>query len=314
MAVDFGFVCNIASAAPRDGGHATFPDDNRRFLRELKPPFNAFWMADHLQIGDNPMLEGWTSLCVYAAEFPALRCGTIVLGQSYRNPALLAKMAASLQWLTGGRLILGIGAGWKEDEYRAYGYEYPPPATRIGELDESLQIIRKLWTESPASFQGKHYSIENAVVAPHPNPMPPILVGGGGEQLTLRVVAKHADWWNLPYRPIEEYGRKLAVLREHCARLGRDPQSLTPSYLGLVSVASTAAEVTRHKRLYTIAGTPDEVAAEVQGFIDLGVRHFMLHFLDFPHARSFELFQDEVIPRLDLGVAYGGGTDLEGEE
>jgi alkanesulfonate monooxygenase SsuD/methylene tetrahydromethanopterin reductase-like flavin-dependent oxidoreductase (luciferase family) len=314
VAVDFGFVCNIASAAPRDGGHSTFPDDNRRFLRELKAPFNAFWMADHLQIGDNPMLEAWTSLCVYAAEFPALRCGTIVLGQSYRNPALLAKMAASLQWLTGGRLILGIGAGWKEDEYRAYGYEYPLPATRIGELEESVQIIRKLWTESPASFQGKYYSIANAVVAPHPNPLPPILVGGGGEQLTLRVVAKHADWWNLPYRPIEEYGRKLAVLREQCARVGRDPQSLTPSYLGLVSVAQTPAEVTRHKRLYTIAGTPDEVAAEVQGFIDLGVRHFMLHFLDFPHARSFELFQDEVIPRLNLGVAYGGGTDLEGEE
>src|SRR4029077_13575520 len=143
------------------------------------------WVEDHFQFGDNPLLECWTALCTYGAEFPNLKLGTIVMSQSYRNPAMLAKMGAILQWMSGGQLIYGIGAGWKEDEYKAYGYPFPKPAARIAQLEEAILIARKMWTETPASFQGKHYAIDNAMCTPRPDPIPPILVGGGGEQLTL---------------------------------------------------------------------------------------------------------------------------------
>src|SRR5215469_7623197 len=297
MPTEFGFVCNLAAPPP---SAATLVEDNRRFLRALAPPFTSFWTADHLQIREHPVLECWTALCIYAAEFPRLRCGTIVLGQSYRNPALLAKMAAVFQRMSGGRLIFGLGAGWKEDEYRAYGYDYPPPAVRVAQLDEALQITRIMWTEPIATFEGKYYTIRDAVCSPRPNPIPPILVGGGGEQLTLRVVARHADWWNLPYRPLDEYRRKVEVLHDHCRRLGRDTASITLSYLGRVSVATDPSQVQRHPRQHTVAGTPAEVAAELQHFIDAGVQQLLVHFSDFPSPRGFELFQREVVPRLDL--------------
>jgi alkanesulfonate monooxygenase SsuD/methylene tetrahydromethanopterin reductase-like flavin-dependent oxidoreductase (luciferase family) len=301
MSVDFGFACNIASARPADGGPWNLADDNRRFLRALSPAFSTFWIADHLQIYGAPSLECWTMLCTYAAEFPRLQCGTIVLGQSYRNPALLAKMAASFQVLNGGRLILGIGAGWKEDEYKSYGYDYPPPATRIGQLDETIQILKEMWTGQPATFEGRYYAIHDARSDPAPTPIPPLLIGGGGEQLTLKIVAKYADWWNLPYGPVERFRQKLDVLREHCQRLGRDPSTLRLSYLARISVATDPADVTRHPRTYTVAGTPEEVAGELQQFIDLGVTHVMVHFADFPEYRGFDLFQEQVIPQLRRG-------------
>jgi alkanesulfonate monooxygenase SsuD/methylene tetrahydromethanopterin reductase-like flavin-dependent oxidoreductase (luciferase family) len=224
-----------------------------------------------------------------------------VLAQSYRNPAMLAKMAATLQWLSGGRLIFGIDAGWKEDEYRAYGYPYPVPAVRIAQLDEAVQIARTMWTETPASFAGKYYSIKDAYCSPRPNPIPPILIGGSGEQLTMRVIAKRADWWNLAFRTVEEYARKLAILDEHVARVGRDRNTLTLSYYAQLSVVQDPRKIQRHERLYTVAGTPEQVAAELQQFIDLGVRHIMVRPADFPSTDGIELFQTEVIPRLKLG-------------
>jgi alkanesulfonate monooxygenase SsuD/methylene tetrahydromethanopterin reductase-like flavin-dependent oxidoreductase (luciferase family) len=261
----------------------------------------TFWVEDHFQFGDQPLLECWTALAMYAGEFPRLRLGTIVMSQSYRNPAMLAKMGAALQWMTGGRLIYGIGAGWKEDEYRAYGYPYPPPAVRIGQLDETIQIARKMWTETPATFEGKYYSIKDAHCSPLPNPIPPILVGGSGEQLTMRVVARRADWWNVGFRPVAEYARKLGVLKEHFARVGRDISTLKLTYYAQLSVAKDRSKIQRHERLYTVAGTPEEVAAELQQFIDLGVQHIMVRPADFPSTEGIELFQSEVIPRLKLG-------------
>lgn len=296
MSVDFGFVVNLGAKDP--AGATSLPDQNRRILRSLRPPMTTLWVEDHFQFGDTPLLEGWTALSVYAAEFPKLMVGTIVLGQSYRNPAMLAKMSAALQWLTGGRLILGIGAGWKEDEYKAYGYPFPVPATRIGELDEAIQIIRKLWTEQPASFEGKYYTIKDATCAPFPDPIPPILVGGGGEQLTMRVVAKHADWWNIGFAPIERYTQKLGVLKEHLARIGRDPSTLKLTYYAQLSVSHNPARVAPSGRLYIVGGNPEQVAAELQQFIDVGVTHIMVRPNDFPDTETIDLFQDEVIPRL----------------
>jgi alkanesulfonate monooxygenase SsuD/methylene tetrahydromethanopterin reductase-like flavin-dependent oxidoreductase (luciferase family) len=292
MAVDFGLVISL-------GGTESLPDDNRRFLGALAPPFTTFWVEDHFQFGERPLLECWTALSVYGTEFPSLKMGTIVLSQSYRNPAMLAKMAAALQWLSGGRLILGIGAGWKEDEYRAYGYPFPKPADRIHQLDEAVQIIRKMWTEMPATFEGRFYQIKDAICSPRPDPIPPIMIGGGGEQLTLRVAAKRADWWNIGFRPFQEYSHKVDVLKSHCAHLGRDFNSIKLTYYARVSVSKDPNAVQRGERV--VAGTPDEVAQSLQLFIDLGVSHFMVGFNDFPDLAGLELFQNEVIPRLRLG-------------
>jgi alkanesulfonate monooxygenase SsuD/methylene tetrahydromethanopterin reductase-like flavin-dependent oxidoreductase (luciferase family) len=299
MSVDFGYVVNLG--AKDAAGAKTLPDQNRRILRSLRTPVTTLWVEDHFQFGETPLLEGWTTLCSYAAEFPNLKVGTIVLGQSYRNPAMLAKMAAALQWLTGGRLVFGIGAGWKEDEYKAYGYPFPRPAERIGQLDEAIQIIRKMWTESPATFDGKHYSIKEASCAPFPDPIPPILVGGGGEQLTMRVVARHADWWNLGFSPIERYTQKLAVLNEHCATIRRDPTTLKLTYYAQLSISNDPSRVAPSGRLYIVGGNPDQVAAELQQFIDVGVTHILVRPDDFPSTETIDLFQDEVIPRLKLG-------------
>jgi alkanesulfonate monooxygenase SsuD/methylene tetrahydromethanopterin reductase-like flavin-dependent oxidoreductase (luciferase family) len=298
VAVDFGYVVTLG-ASSAEGGQ-TLVDDNRRFLGALRPPFTTLWLEDHFQFGDNPLLECWTALCTYGAEFKHLRLGTIVMSQSYRNPAALAKMTAVLQWMSGGRLIFGIGAGWKEDEYRAYGYPFPKPAVRIAQLEETILIAKKMWTETPATFDGKHFLITNAYSTPRPEPIPPIMVGGGGEQLTLRVVAKHADWWNLSFSPIERYRQKLAVLRDHCARVGWDSSTLTLTYYAQVNVVRDASQYKPQERPYTVGGTPELVAAELQQFIDLGVRHIPIRPSDFPSLKGLTLFQDEVISRLRL--------------
>src|SRR5437588_7531302 len=138
---------------------------NEEHIEAARPVFNTIWVEDHFQWDNKPTIESVTTLAYLAGRHEAMRFGNIVLGQSYRNPALTAKMAANLQMMTGGRFIMGIGAGWKEDEYRAYGYEYPSAGLRIEQLEEAVQIIRALWTQSPANFQGKHYHIENAYCA-----------------------------------------------------------------------------------------------------------------------------------------------------
>src|SRR5215212_2482886 len=157
MPVEFGLqLSGFPPQAEDDGDVLTF---YRRMVDALSPEFTTLWVSDHMQFGEDPVMESWTRLTYLAALFPHLKIGHLVLGQGYRNPALLAKMAATLQQLSGGRFILGLGAGWHEEEYRAYGYGFPSPGTRVAQLDEAIQIIRALWTQSPATFHGKHYSI-----------------------------------------------------------------------------------------------------------------------------------------------------------
>ncbi|NJN83701.1 MAG: LLM class flavin-dependent oxidoreductase [Caldilineaceae bacterium] len=192
---------------PVDGSPGSvFVEQIINVLERTEGYFESAWADDHMhpwarwQPSDTDALECVTTIAYLAAAFPTWKFGSSVLCQSYRNPALMAKMAANLQLLTGGRFIFGIGAGWMDEEYLAYNYEYPRPAVRIAQLEETIQITRALWTESPASFEGKYYRIDNAYCEPKPDPIPPILVGGGGEQLTLRVVAKHADIVEHPRR------------------------------------------------------------------------------------------------------------------
>jgi alkanesulfonate monooxygenase SsuD/methylene tetrahydromethanopterin reductase-like flavin-dependent oxidoreductase (luciferase family) len=154
-----------------------YMDDVNRLLNYVKGHFHSAWLIDHLQSNNSDMLEGWTTLTYLSALHPELQWGHTVICQSFRNPALLAKMAATLKFMSGGRYTLGIGAGWNEEEYLAYGYDFSPPGTRVEELDEALHIIKAMWTQERTTFQGKHYRVIDAYCEPRPDPMPIIMVG-----------------------------------------------------------------------------------------------------------------------------------------
>ena len=292
----FGWV--ITPAARNASAAASLHDDNRRFIERIRGRFDTIWVEDHFQWDSRPVVECWTALTYLAALHPEFRFGALVLGQSYRNPALTAKMMATLHWLTGGRMIAGIGAGWKEDEHHAYGWPYPDARTRIEQLEDTANILRAMWTQSPASYSGKHYSIANAYCEPRPAPPPPLLIAGGGEKLTLRVVAKHADWMNVPFVDAAAYARKLAALKQHCDEVGRDYSSIKKTYYGFFSVTRSGAKPEPRGDLHLVYGTPAQVAAEMRQFVGLGVEHFMLRFIDFPSMAGLELFLTEVMPEL----------------
>jgi F420-dependent oxidoreductase-like protein len=282
------------------------------YLEAFRGKFDSAWVADHFvpwhteTDQSRPVFEAWSELAYLAGKMPEYTFGNLVLSQSYRPPALLAKMAASLQLISGGRLVLGIGAGWKEDEYRAYGYEFPDAATRIHQLDEAVQIIRLMWREPKATFQGKYYQIQEAICEPKPNPLPPIMIGGSGKKLTLRVVAKYADWSNFVGVSAEKYAELLEVLRGHCQAVGRDFDKIEKTYsTDCVAVADSHSEAERIAKVSAlfnpdsaIFGMPDEVATQLRRFVDLGVTHFILRFADFPKLECAAKFYKEVVPLL----------------
>jgi len=201
-------------------------------------------------------------------------------------------MGATLQLLTGGRFILGIGAGWLEAEHLAYGYAFPEALVRIRQLEEAVQIIRKMWTETPATFEGKHYRIKDALCEPRPDPLPPIMIGGGGEHLILRVVARHADWWNIPGAKVETYAHKLAALRSHCQAVGREYNQIVKTWAGWIATPYYQDG----QGLLQLVGTSDQIAGQLRAFTKLGVEHFMLGFADFPDPAGALMFAREVIP------------------
>jgi len=280
--------------------------------------FDSAWISDHpipwaeWQPPNTPNLEGWTALNYCAARYVTLNFGHVVLCNSYRNPALLAKMTATLSFLTGGRFILGLGAGWKEDEYRSYGYEYPRPAVRIGQLEEGVQIIRRMWREERVTFHGKYFQVENAYCDPKPDPVPPIMIGGGGERRTMKVAARYADWWNCPNLTVDQYRHKLTVLRRHCTAVGRSYEAIRKVWVGSIALARTEAEArataSRNPFLVaeqrfdasdtTIIGTPEQVVERLGRFKELGVDYFIFRFLDFPRTTGTRLFAAHVIDAL----------------
>lgn len=307
---DLRFGWHIPSF-PVDGSDgATFVAQIHHTLRTIHPYFNSIWVDDHLmpwakwQSNDTPYLECVTTMTYLAAMYPTLDIGASVLCQSYRNPALLAKMAANLQLLTGGRLLFGIGAGWAEEEYQAYDFAFPGAATRLAQLEETLRVVRCMWTESPASFDGSHYRIENAYCEPRPNPVPPVMIGGGGERRTLRLVAQYADWWNIPGGTAANYAHKLDVLRKHCVDVGRDYDSIVKTWSAeAIAVAPTETEARRIAEAspydnHPIIGTPEQVADQLQPFLDLGVEYLIVRVVDFPDTAGIELFAQDVMPRL----------------
>lgn len=298
--IQFGWV--VQSTPMNPDYRESLRADNQKFLELSRNKFQTAWIEDHFQWvgakGSIYTLEVWTHLCYLLSHFPELRFGTLVLGQSYRSPSLLAKMASTLQYLSDGRFILGIGAGWKEDEYRAYGYPYPSPGVRTRQLDEYTQIIKLMCAQSPASFQGKYYSIKEAYNDPLPSPPIPLMIGGTGERGTLRTAAKYANWWNFPWRAQPEFGQKVGVLKKHCDEVGRNFDEIALTTCQMVSLTNDASKLQRAPGpMHTLAGNADEVTRDLEEFVKLGACHFMLRFRDFPHTAGIELFFDKVLPR-----------------
>jgi alkanesulfonate monooxygenase SsuD/methylene tetrahydromethanopterin reductase-like flavin-dependent oxidoreductase (luciferase family) len=296
---DFGIGLDFGIAPGADRA-----EHYRRVLEMLPPEFSTAWISDHLQFGDRPQLEGWTALTFLAAEFPRYRFGHLVLSQSFRNPALLAKMSATLQHLSGGRFILGIGAGWHEEEYHAYGYDYPSGGIRVAQLAETIEVIRALWMQSPATYHGTYHHIENAYCEPRPDPPIPIMVGTSGTK-ALQVAARLADWWNwdAPWEGV--YREPYTKLRAHCDSIGRsfDDIVLTAGLpVNLPADPSTFEPAFEHsfypgQTFYDLGPTAVEVIAEVERLVDLGVSHFQVAVQD---LETLERFIAEVIPRVRL--------------
>ena len=242
------------------------------------PHFDSLWVADHFYGFDaktDPFLEAWITLTWLAARHPNVDLCHHVLGQGYRPPALTAKMAATLQTLSGGRFILGIGAGWRADEYAAYGYDFPKPSVRFAQLEETITICRMMWTEDEPHFTGSHYSIAGASAPPLPNPVPRICVGASGEQIGLPMVGRLADMWNSFFRNDEDWKRKLAIVQRSAEAAGRDPSSIEIS----TTVESPLPESDKDA---------ERLVERLAHLADLGIQHFVM---DFGHPQSTEPIQ-----------------------
>src|SRR5919205_4516624 len=258
--------------------------------------FDSFWVMDHFHqiqfVGrpEEPMLEGWTIISMLAGITTKIKLGTLVTGIIYRYPSVLAKVAATLDVLSKGRLFMGIGAGWNEQESLAYGISFPSNQERMLRLEEAIQVIRKMWTEEPyASFSGKYYQIRNAYCNPKPiqKPSPPILVGGSGERKTLKIVAKYADACNL-FGSAETVKRKLSVLKEHCKSVGRDYDSILKTKLGFVVIDNDKESIEKRvqqiskvipkERLkeFAIYGTPEDILKQIELLEEVGIQYLIV--------------------------------------
>lgn len=229
------------------------------------PAIADLWAFDHFvplrADPSEPCLEGWTTLTALATQTRRARIGLLVAGNTYRHPAVLAKMAAALDIISEGRLEFGVGAGWHESEHRMYGLPFGTTADRIRALGEACEIVKLLWTSDISNFTGRYYTLADARCEPKPvqRPYPPITIGGTGERLTLRVVARHADRWNFNGASVDEFVRLNDVLDEHCAVVGRDPATIVRS-------------VQRH-----LNDDFASAAEEVASFVKAGAQHVILN-------------------------------------
>jgi alkanesulfonate monooxygenase SsuD/methylene tetrahydromethanopterin reductase-like flavin-dependent oxidoreductase (luciferase family) len=219
-------------------------------------------------------------------------------------------MVATAQALSGGRVILGIGAGWNEEEYRAYGWPFPSTKVRIAQLAEAIELIRVMWKEAPANYQGQYFRVANAYCEPRPDPVPPIMVGGSGEKYLLRVVAQHADWWNYGFKGREAYAHKQEVLKHHCREVGRDYGEITQVVRVGILIAETERDIERlkaepHVRPSDegdVIGTPAQVTEALLGVIAQGAQRLTVHFADAPRPEGTNLFAAVVMPYLEVGT------------
>jgi probable F420-dependent oxidoreductase len=260
-----------------------------------------------------PLLECWTSLSALARDTRRVRLGTSVLCHSYRLPSVLAKMGATLDVISGGRLDLGLGAGWFAEEYRAYGIPFPPIGERIAQLEEGAEIIRRMWTESRPVFAGRHYAIDGAVCDPPPlqRPHPPIWIGGEGDRVH-RVAARTADGVNVRWWGPERIAARGAYLDDACRAAGRDPAALQRSVTALLVVDRDAARAAATRERFTaipadghVAGTSAQCVARLREYVAAGVRHVLLTIPDVTSSAGLELAGREILPALRHEAARG---------
>ena len=276
--------------------------------------FDSIHFIDHLLALPDPqgdVLEAWTTLTACAGITKRVKLSANVLCNSFRSPALLAKMGATLDHVSGGRFELAIGAGWHEPEYHAYGFDFPSPGVRIAQLAEAVPLIKRLWTGERVDFEGKYYRVRGGICRPRPlqSPRPTIVIGGAGEKKMLRLVAEEADVWNASAGNYAQLDRKIAVLREHCAAVGRDPATLEMSLQDLVVIAADDIALKpllddARRRLsffgnvdeIATIGTPERCIETLRRKAAQGITSFVCLFTDGGQPETVRLFGERVIP------------------
>jgi F420-dependent oxidoreductase-like protein len=279
--------------------------------------YHSVWIDDHLMYGKTPLLESWSTLAALASITSHIRLGTMVTSAAFRNPAVLAKVAATVDTISNGRLVFGIGAGVQKEEHEANGFTFPEPRVRVSRMREAVEIIKALWAQEKTTYKGKHYEVNGAVCEPKPmqKPHPPITVGGGGEKFTLKVTAQYADRADFGYLTrLEDYEHKLEVLENHCKAVGRQFAKIEKSCwpTGQIILGKSKRDldekishikpktVSREDyEKYTFAGTPDEFVEVLQPYRKLGATHFMLSFADLLEMNSLRAFAKCANPELN---------------
>jgi F420-dependent oxidoreductase-like protein len=275
--------------------------------------YDSIWVYDHFHNVPRPageaVFECWTTIAAISQLTTTIRLGQMVGCNAYRQPSVLAKITSTIDVISGGRLDWGIGAGWYENEFKAYGFDFPRPKDRIGMLRECVEIVKSMWTQPETTFAGQYYQLSRANCDPKPlqSPHPPIWIGGGGEQLTLRVVARHADYSNFGGVP-EEWARKREILKGHCAAVGRDEETIGKTWSPEMCIRSTEAELKaldgrslwgdsfEKWQATALVGTPEQICEKVKAYVDLGCTGFIPWCSDYPDTETMDLFASEVIP------------------
>jgi F420-dependent oxidoreductase-like protein len=288
--------------------------------------FDAIWLYDHFHTVPTAQLETvfecWTSMAALARDTSTIKLGQMVTCNSYRPPSLLAKMASGVDVMSRGRLILGIGAGWYENEYQAYGYEYPETPERLRMLRESLQVIKAMWTEDRADFEGRYYHLRGAINEPKPvqKPHPPIWIGGAGEKVTLKLVAQYGDACNFN-ADVATVRHKLNVLREHCETVGRDYDSVlkTIEFYTILGdrreidrvVADTArrtgADEAYIRSWHPLSGDAERIAQIIGEYADAGIQYFIVNLPNAFEGGVISRFAEEVFPKVRFRSAPSPG-------
>ena len=275
--------------------------------------YDSIWVYDHFHNVPVPahesVFECWTTMAALSQVTSRIRLGQMVGCAPYRNPGLLAKLTSNIDVMSGGRLDWGIGGGWYEHEFRAYGYGFPEAKERLGMLRDTVQIVKAMWSEADATHEGTYLSVSGAQCDPKPlqDPHPPIWIGGGGEQVTLRIVARHADRSNFGGKP-DEFAHKCEVLKEHCAAVGRDYDEITKTWSPEVFVRETEAEIEAAGSQSfwgepfdswqggNLVGTPEQIVDKIRTYQDLGCGGIVPWCSDYPEHESLRLFAEHVMP------------------
>jgi len=299
--------------------NTTIDDYRELWLRGEQLGFDWVSDFDHflpiMSDPTGPQFEGLALLAAMAERTERVRCGMLVLGVTYRHPAVVANMAATIDHISGGRLELGMGAAWFELEHQQYGIPFPRIGERMDMLDEACHILRSMWTQEKTTFAGKHWQLNDAYLEPKPvQERLPLVIGGSGERRTLRIVAEHADIWHTGFGDADEYRHKLDVLARHCADVGRDPADVRKSVTFRAVLGEDEADAQErareifggeppdHFKRMTVIGTPEQCVERLREYADLGVGDFLLGALPPADWQTIELVAESVAPALKAAV------------